>query len=87
MSCAVIEVQQATVYRGGGRRWFTRNAAIRAEARRLFGKRFRGMCECDTEPDIRYWAYVCRIHGATFRDRFVRRVARLIAAHDAEVNS
>lgn len=38
-----IATETATVYRGGGRRWFTKNAACKAEAR----AKIKEKCECD----------------------------------------
>lgn len=38
-----VTVESATVYRGGGRRWFTKRAACKAEARAKINKD----CGCD----------------------------------------
>ena len=38
-----VTTEPATVFRGGGRRWFTLRAACRAEAAALFKKH----CDCD----------------------------------------
>lgn len=38
-----VQVETATVYRGGGRRWLTAAAACRAEAR----AKMKTRCDCD----------------------------------------
>ncbi len=38
-----VTIENAAVFRGGGRRWFTLRAACKAEARALLNKH----CECD----------------------------------------
>lgn len=38
-----VTTETATVYRGGGRRWFTKRAACRAEAR----AKLKSRCDCD----------------------------------------
>ena len=44
----MITSESATVYRGGGRRWFTKSAAIHAEAKAAYNKavKDKGLCEC-----------------------------------------
>lgn len=64
----MISTEQATVYRGGGRRWFTLQAAQRAEARTIIKRR----CECckgdHITPD-----YVCDYHDDPVKfDRMTR---------------
>lgn len=43
-----IKIETAQVFRGGGRRWFTRQAAERAEAR----KAWKRVCECDESRHV-----------------------------------
>lgn len=75
----MIPIETATVYRGGGRRWFSAKAAAKAEAAMHFRKRHP--CECD-DPDYSsaggyYPDYTCENHGE-WRGKFIRRVARLL---------
>jgi hypothetical protein len=57
----MITVEQATVYRGGGRRWFTKRAAVKAYAAAKF--RTKHPCKCEN-PDYGsgYPGYVCHVH-------------------------
>lgn len=74
----MIEIETAKVFRGGGRRWFTKRAAIRAEAARYF--RERHLCECESADHATGTpGYVCENHG-DFREKFIRRVMRMILA-------
>ena len=79
-----ITVEQAMVYRGGGRRWLTRGAAINAEARAMHRKHFAGRCWCSKDEPGPYGTpgETCDFHESGYYVRFVRRVARLIAAQD-----
>ena len=73
-----IKSSVATVYHGGGRRWLTRKAAERAEAKRLYRERFP--CECEAgEPLHGDGGERCGYHD-DHHAKFVRRVARLIKA-------
>ncbi len=75
-----VTTEQATVYRGGRRRWFSMKAAIRAEAKAIHRERFRKDCYCcDSEPGP-YGApgETCHLHEPSYFDRFTRRVGRLI---------
>ncbi len=75
-----VTIEQATVYRGGRRRWFSLKAAIRAEAKAIHRARFHKDCECsDAEPGP-YGApgETCMFHEPSYFDRFTRRVGRLI---------
>jgi len=77
-----VTIETATVYRAAGRRWFTKKAAINAEARAMIKKR----CECG-KPDRATgdggWA--CRFHdartgyGARVKARLVRWLSRRCA--------
>lgn len=53
-----IRSSTATVYHGGGRRWFSMYAAERAEAKRIISKR----CECDYGDSVTP-TYRCRYHN------------------------
>jgi hypothetical protein len=71
---ATVGVETAQVFRGGGRRWFTRQAAERAEAR----KAWKRVCECDeSRPAEGYPGYTCTVHADP--GKYQRRV-RLYAA-------
>jgi hypothetical protein len=67
-----VTPEPATVFRGGGRRWFTLRAACRAEARELLKKH----CDCDY-CDHEGWGrehLPCRLHDS---DRYPRIIKRL----------
>jgi len=73
-----VKSENATVYRGGGRRWFTKYAAERAEAKAIINRR----CECapgdDPIMDGPYITppYVCYYHND--RVKFERMVRLLV---------
>lgn len=52
-----VTIETATAYRGGGRRWFTRRAAERAEAKAIIKRR----CECDGGNHVTP-PYSCMLH-------------------------
>ena len=55
-----VIVETATVYRGAGRRYFTKTAALRSFAKAAMRKR----CECDEDdPSIGYGGYQCKYHN------------------------
>lgn len=86
----MITAETATVYRGGGRRWFSKKTAIKAEAAKIFRDRVKPLCDCDSPEygdfgSCTYPGNICQYHDGTYRERFTRRVARLIAA--AEIGS
>lgn len=67
-----VTTENAAVFRGGGRRWFTLRAACKAEARTLLNKH----CDCDYFEDgvgQRCELY-CRLHHP---DRYPRIIKRL----------
>lgn len=69
-----LQPETATIYRGGGRRWFTKAAAEKAEARKLLKTR----CECCT-GDWQTPAYTCPIHRDPARfDRMVRLTVAMV---------
>ena len=71
----VFAVEQATVYRAGGRRWFTRKAAIKAYASAKF--RTKHSCECEQgDYASGYPGYNCHVHDVW--DRVMPRYLRLI---------
>lgn len=71
----VIE-ETARVWRAAGRRWFTKQAAERAEAKAwVFTKR---PCDCSSpEPEYGDGGYTCHLHGLD-RDRFKRIIRRVV---------
>lgn len=79
-----VAVEQATVYRGGRRRWFSLRAACRAEAQMVVTNHLRARlpdeCTCREEVDhaIGYTPPECPVHAGARRWRLVDRVARLI---------
>ena len=84
----MVIVETATVYRAGGRRWFTKRAAYRALAKEAVNKR----CEC--EPDARWGngsldvtpGVTCQYHQNYERfAKLVRRYAALL--YHAEQNT
>lgn len=73
----MIAKEAATVYRGGGRRFFTLRAACRAEAKALIFARWP--CDCDAdEPEVGYSGNTCYAHQEHIYGRFLRRVERLV---------
>jgi hypothetical protein len=59
----MIAVERATVYRAGGRRWFTWKAAVKAYARSKF--RAKHPCDCeDVDYASGYPGYTCPVHDA-----------------------
>jgi hypothetical protein len=54
-----LRIEKATVYWGGGRRWFSKRQAARAEAKKLI----RSKCICSGyESDTGYPGEVCKYH-------------------------
>jgi hypothetical protein len=68
-----VHPEVATVFRGGGRRWFTRAAAERAEARTILKRR----CECESGDGNRYPGFTCDLHRDPVR---YQRIVRLMVA-------
>jgi hypothetical protein len=67
--------EQATVYRAGGRRWFTQKAAIKAYANAKFRAKHR--CECEQpEYDSGYPGATCGIHAVY--DKVMPRYLRVL---------
>lgn len=82
-----MQVETATVYRGGGRRWFTKKAACRADAR----ARLKEGCECDycdhpEMPGAGREHLPCHYHDGSERaTKILRRLTRIyIAASSAK---
>lgn len=74
-----VTAETAVVYRGGGRRWFTRRAAYRAEAKVLI----REHCEC--EPgDEHSPGEVCRYHEPEHFDELVDLLSYLYEHEDGQ---
>jgi hypothetical protein len=70
-----VIAETATVYRGGGRRWFSVKAACRAEAR----ARLKVDCECDYVDHEGYGRehLHCSRHDPDRYPKIVRRLTRL----------
>lgn len=71
-------VEQATVYRGGGRRWFTLAAACRADAR----IKIKSRCECDycdhpEMPGAGTEHLPCSLHAHDRYPKILRRLTRI----------
>lgn len=72
---SVFVQETATVYRAGGRRWFTQRAAIKAYAAAKF--RAKHPCECEqSDYASGYPGFTCPVHDA--RDRVLPRYIRLL---------
>lgn len=83
----MIRASAATVYHGGGRRWFTLKGACSAEAKQRIRER-KATCDCDyctheEMPGCPDEEFPCTLHG----DRYpvaLRRLTRMyIAAYRA----
>lgn len=75
-----IRKESAIVYRGGGRRWFTLDAACRAAAR----AKLKTRCECDSgDAEAQYPGSTCHYHGERY-GRFVRKLAAIYKAAQQE---
>lgn len=81
MAVSAVEAVTARVFKGGGRRFFSRAAAYRAEAKaRMFQQR---PCDCDPGTPGHYGAdgNTCELHSmdtvrfAKLRDRYARLLA------------
>lgn len=70
-----ISTETATVYRGGGRRWFTKNAACKAEAR----AKIKTKCECDYIDHEGYGRQdlPCALHNPDRYPKILRRLTRI----------
>jgi hypothetical protein len=83
---ATMGRETATVYRGGGRRWFSKNAAARAEARSVIRRR----CECEEgdhiTPGFPCHYHVDQEHYAELVNRFASRILRCFAAQEGRGN-
>jgi hypothetical protein len=83
-----VTTETATVFRGGGRRWFTKASAINAEAKtywRVVSKQ-KARCDCDTRsPSMDelegYGEYTCDLHqyDNPVRKRYMRFAKHCIA--------
>ena len=77
-----VAIETATVYRGGGRRWFTVQAACRAEAR----AKLKLNCDCDycdhpEMPGCPTEDLPCQYHDGSERAaKILRRMTRLYVA-------
>jgi len=77
----VFTTEMATVYRAGGRRWFSKSAAIKAYARAKFRAKHR--CECENaDYSTGYGGYTCGIHAVFDKvmPRYLRVLKRAVVA-------
>lgn len=80
----VFSVESATVFRAGGRRFFSKLAAIRAYARQKVNAKHR--CDCEQgDYSSGYPGYDCGIHEG--RDRLTARYVRFLRAKLRKVKS
>lgn len=70
-----VTAEKARVFRGGGRRWFTLNAACNAEARAKIMER----CEChEFHPgDWPAFSEPCGLHDPERYPKILRRLSRM----------
>lgn len=74
-----VSTETATVYRGGGRRYFTLRAACEAEARTIIQRKY-------PSEAAEYEDGQCYFHGSHWRelphaDKMLRRITRLVRAN------
>lgn len=72
---SVLSVETATVFRGGGRRYFTKKAALKSYANRRY--RLKHPCECE-QPDYGsgYPGYSCM--ACLAREKVMVRYLRML---------
>lgn len=76
---ACVEVEQATVYRAvGGRRYFTKAAALNGYAKAKFRRKHPCECESANYADG-YPGFTCHVHD--LRDKVLPRYLRLLRRH------
>lgn len=74
-----LQPETAEVYRGGGRLWFTKAAAEKAEARKLLKTR----CEC-CDGDWQTPPYTCLMHRDPARfERMIRLTVSMVVRRTA----
>lgn len=77
-----VIVETATVYRGGGRRWFSLRAACNAEAGAIMRTKDKPRCECQEAEYENGFMYspsdTCVLHEHDRYTKRKRRLARLI---------
>ena len=78
----IVEQQTATVFRGGGRRFFTKRAAYRAAAKAKINE----YCDCDPgDPATGEAADICEYHEDMDKwERLVTRLARFYQYRDCQ---
>ena len=81
----IVETQIATVFKGGGRRFFTKRAAYRAAAK----AKIRERCDCyPADPRTGDSGETCKYHEDLNRwDEIVGRLARLYQNFDQIMSS
>lgn len=78
----MINKEVATVYRGGGRRWFTPQAAANAEA----GAAINARCECDNGDEVTP-PMVCDYHNDMERYAKIKRRLAKMAINNWRLNN
>jgi hypothetical protein len=68
----MITTEQATVYRGGGRRWFTLSGAVKAEAISIIKRKYPSVRMQCPEDDGFHWRSIERSNV------LLRRVSRIV---------
>lgn len=71
----MIKMEARRVYRGGGRGWFTLQAAANAEAKAIIKRR----CYCDPGDEITP-GETCHYHSGEFYLKMKRRLAKMALA-------
>lgn len=80
----MIQAETAKVYRGGGRRFFTKSAAIHAEAKASYNAvvKDKGLCECGSQFIAGYGDIndYCRYHDRSepIYGRYIRYAEHII---------
>lgn len=80
----MIQTETATVYRGGGRRWFALDTAVKAEANAAYRAivKAKGLCECGSQHIEGYGDIddYCLYHDQSkpLYGRYIRYVSRII---------
>ena len=69
-----VTIEQATVFKSGRRRYFTKASAYRAEAWGLISKKYPCLCEAEI-PEDNYPGMVCDTHDGN--DHYKKLAARL----------
>ena len=82
-----VTVEPATVYRAAGRRWFTKEAALKRAAHAMIRRKYP--CECEEPEWDAYGGYHCGRHPGNdeydrLRHRLIRKLAIQLDAEDPD---